>query len=249
MKPDAPTPTVQTPEASMPSSPAAAAPPALAVRPKLNLAKRSVSNAPDETPTSASDSKASPFGAARPIDTATREAEIEKKREEARVAKEAEDKAKAEKAEKAAAENPAQQQQPPSQQRKSSNRNSMPPPARTGSEQNGAGRRGPRNGQPPANAAEGESAEPEQREQSRFALLNPDDEGEGADGAVDASANGNIVDDKAVKPKEIVQEPGKGPAADTAEALQGDGWSTVPATKSRGHRRGFSQAPGRSLAS
>ncbi|EKV16145.1 Translation initiation factor 4B [Penicillium digitatum Pd1] len=54
------------------------------------------------TPTSASsDSKASPFGAARPIDTATRERQVEERRQLAiRQKQEAAEKAKAEKAEK-----------------------------------------------------------------------------------------------------------------------------------------------------
>ncbi|KAK5791594.1 hypothetical protein VI817_006903 [Penicillium citrinum] len=78
-----------------PTSPAAPA-----QRPKLNLSKRTVSEAPS-TPTTTGDSKASPFGAARPIDTATREREVEQKRQLAvRQKKEQDDKAKAEKAEK-----------------------------------------------------------------------------------------------------------------------------------------------------
>jgi translation initiation factor 4B len=69
-------------------------------RPKLNLAKRTVSEAPDVTSpalASAGDSKPSPFGAARPIDTATREREIEEKRLLAlREKKEADEKLKEE---------------------------------------------------------------------------------------------------------------------------------------------------------
>jgi translation initiation factor 4B len=81
MKPDASDKTkTPTPEASTPSSPKQA--PAPAVRPKLNLQKRTVSEQVE--PSSAatpSDSKSSPFGAARPIDTATREREVEEKRQ------------------------------------------------------------------------------------------------------------------------------------------------------------------------
>ena len=77
-----------------------AAPAAPASRPKLNLTKRTVSENPT-TPTSGGDSKASPFGAARPIDTATRERQVEERRQLAiRQKQEAADKAKAEKAEK-----------------------------------------------------------------------------------------------------------------------------------------------------
>ncbi|KAK9851390.1 Nucleotide-binding [Penicillium brevicompactum] len=85
-----------------PASPSAtpAAPAAPASRPKLNLTKRTVSENPT-TPTSGGDSKASPFGAARPIDTATRERQVEERRQLAiRQKQEAADKAKAEKAEK-----------------------------------------------------------------------------------------------------------------------------------------------------
>jgi len=78
-----------------PSSPAPAA--ALPVgRPKLNLTKRTVSEAADAAASSTpGDAKASPFGAARPIDTAAREREVEARRQRER--KEAEEKAKAEK--------------------------------------------------------------------------------------------------------------------------------------------------------
>ncbi|KAJ5677903.1 uncharacterized protein N7477_003536 [Penicillium maclennaniae] len=77
-----------------------------ATRPKLNLAKRTVADAPTGT-TSGGDSKASPFGAARPIDTAAREREVEQKRQLAiRQKKESDEKAKSEKAEKAKAKTP-----------------------------------------------------------------------------------------------------------------------------------------------
>ena len=101
MKPDAPK--ITTPEASEPSSPAppVAAAPGPATRPKLNLQKRTVSEAdPVASPAQISDAKASPFGAARPVDTAAKEKEVEEKRQLAiRQKKEADDKAKAERAE------------------------------------------------------------------------------------------------------------------------------------------------------
>ena len=66
------------------------------MRPKLNLQKRTVQEEV-ASPSSATsgDSKASPFGAARPIDTAAREREIEERRLARQ--KELEEKAKAEK--------------------------------------------------------------------------------------------------------------------------------------------------------
>jgi translation initiation factor 4B len=76
-------------------------PVAPAARPRLNLQKRTVSEAVSTPAAGAGDSKASPFGAARPIDTATREREVEERRQLAiRQKKESDDKAKAEKAEK-----------------------------------------------------------------------------------------------------------------------------------------------------
>jgi translation initiation factor 4B len=100
MRPDAP---VKSPEpaqdVSTPASPVpSAAAPATGGRPKLNLAKRTVSEAPEvASPSAASDSKASPFGAARPINTAAREKEIEEKRLQAiQEKKEADEKAKEE---------------------------------------------------------------------------------------------------------------------------------------------------------
>ncbi len=101
MKPDAPAAKSQTPSrdgSEAPSSPAIATAPVS--RPKLNLAKRTVSEATDlASPASTSgDAKASPFGAARPIDTAAKEKEIEEKRLAAlREKKEIEDKAREEK--------------------------------------------------------------------------------------------------------------------------------------------------------
>jgi len=95
MRPD------QAAEPSNPPSPAASA-----SRPKLNLAKRTVADAPT-SPATGGDSKASPFGAARPIDTAAREREVEQKRQLAiRQKKENEEKTKAEKAEKAKQKTP-----------------------------------------------------------------------------------------------------------------------------------------------
>lgn len=103
------------PAGSAPGSPAPAnATPAAPVgRPRLNLAKRTVSEAPDAaSPSTTADTKANPFGGARPIDTATREKEIEEKRVQALQEKqEAEEKAKEERrAAKEAAEKEAEAQ-------------------------------------------------------------------------------------------------------------------------------------------
>ncbi|RFN52516.1 hypothetical protein FIE12Z_3277 [Fusarium flagelliforme] len=97
MRPDAAKPA--SPDTSAPPSPALSnAPTAQGGRPRLNLTKRTISEAPDASNASGSDAKASPFGAARPIDTAAREKEIEVKRQQAvQEKKEADEKAKEEK--------------------------------------------------------------------------------------------------------------------------------------------------------
>ncbi|KAF2011441.1 hypothetical protein BU24DRAFT_413096 [Aaosphaeria arxii CBS 175.79] len=217
MRPDAPakSPTA-TPDASTPSSPApqAAAP---ATRPRLNLQKRTVSEV-EPAPVSASiDSKSNPFGAARPIDTATREREIEEKRQLAiRQKKEADDKAREEKKAKDAAEKAAAKESGESTEKSNEN----------GEEKTARG------------------VEILQR-------VGEDNEAPEGGNAVDPSANGNIVQDKAVKPKEVVRDPPKSegswrrksstpaaPAGSTTQNLEDDGWSTVPAKDNKRKGRG-----------
>ncbi|KAL1973198.1 hypothetical protein VTN31DRAFT_6740 [Thermomyces dupontii] len=82
-------------DTSNPPSPATTTP---AQRPKLNLQKRTVTESVN-SPAPVSDTKNSPFGAARPIDTAAREREVEEKRE--RMKREAEERARRERAERA----------------------------------------------------------------------------------------------------------------------------------------------------
>ncbi|KAK6611532.1 RNA recognition motif containing protein [Botrytis cinerea] len=104
MRPDPPAaPAAKSPVLSRegseaPASPALPSAPA-GGRPRLNLAKRTVSEAPADSSSSsaAGDAKASPFGAARPIDTAAKEKEIEEKRQQAiKEKKDADEKAKQE---------------------------------------------------------------------------------------------------------------------------------------------------------
>jgi translation initiation factor 4B len=235
MRPDAAaakSPSATTPDASTPSSPAPQ-PAAPATRPRLNLAKRTVSEAPDSAaPTSASESssKANPFGAARPIDTAAREKEIEEKKALAiRQKKEADDKAREEKKAKEAAS-------------KASAEEAASTPAGEDTKEKDA----------------------EEKPRANFEILQRVGEEGGEevqDDAPDASANGNIVDDKAVKPKEIVRDtktegawrrksnaPSGPDAATTGEKMEDDGWSTVtkPKKDTRGNRRG---GPPRAIAS
>lgn len=229
MRPDAPSPTA-TPDASTPSSPAPAAA-APAGRPRLNLAKRTVSEAQPAPAETSSSNKPNPFGAARPIDTATREKEIEEKRQlELRQKKEADDKAREERkvkeAEKAAAA------------KESASATPSEKPKDDGAEK------------PRAN----------------FEILQREDE-EGTAAGQDEDANGEIVDDKAVKPQEVVRDPPKKPegawrrgnntdirkeeaaAAEgtTTEQMDDDGWSTVSKPKKTQGRRGG--PPARAIAS
>lgn len=246
MKPDPPaakSPTPSSREISSPPSPAA--PPAPTVRPKLNLQKRTVSEAdPTKSPASAtSDAKASPFGAARPIDTSTREKEVEEKRqialrqkkehdekmrEERRLAKEAEKAERAEKVEKSEKAGKAASKEHESEKK-----------------ENGVDG-------PPAG--------------KNYEILRKaaQDEGTAADEEADMEGDKSLVtEDKAIKPKEIVRDipakPVEGtwrgngnkkapePATDSsADALEEDGWSTV--SKPRNNRRGGNQAA-RAIAS
>lgn len=95
-----PSPATASATPASPASPAASTSAAPATRPRLNLQKRTVADNVS-SPSASTDSKASPFGGAKPIDTATRERQVEERRQVSiRQKKEAEDKAKAEKNEK-----------------------------------------------------------------------------------------------------------------------------------------------------
>lgn len=248
MKAD-PTPAA-TPDVSAPTSPQQQAP---KERPRLNLSKRTVSNTneSDAAASSASDSKASPFGAARPINTAQREREVEEKRELAfRQKKEAEEKAKEEKAAKeasarAARADRADRGQAQEDDKVTSPSSEAPPKGRRPSRQQNGTKQAPKeNGETPTTA-----------QRPSFSILQRDTEGdEDAEGpAIDQEdANGEIVGDKEVKPQEVVREVPKGGAAQggaqnaesTGEAMEEDGWSTVAAKPKNSRRAG-----GRAIAS
>ncbi|KAF4633355.1 hypothetical protein G7Y89_g4767 [Cudoniella acicularis] len=200
MRPDAPANNKsQTPSrdgSEAPSSPATAAAPG--GRPKLNLAKRTVSEAPDvSSPASVpGEAKASPFGAARPIDTATKEREIEEKRLAAiREKKEAEEKAKQEAKEGAKAK------------------------------------------------AEAEAAEAGKKVEI---LQRAGDEAE--ETIETENANGTVVEDKAVKPREIIRDMRPKPAETGAWRRPSGGPPTprddIPrGPRGRGRGRGDGRGP------
>ncbi|OCK80733.1 RNA-binding domain-containing protein [Lepidopterella palustris CBS 459.81] len=243
MRPDAPARSPNaTPETSVPSSPAPthAAP---ATRPRLNLSKRTVSEADPSPASAASDAKSNPFGAARPIDTATREREIEEKRELAiRQKKEADDKAREEKKAREAAAKAAEKEK------------SVPATPTI-----------PTSPKEKASKEANENGTDDKPASTSYEILRhmEDENGndEAQDDGVDAPANGNIVEDKVVKPKERVQnKPENGAwrrksqapavtAGSTTETLEGDGWSTVERPqKTKNNRRGGNQGT-RAIAS
>lgn len=234
MRPDVPgkSPTPSR-DPSNPPSPAPA--PIPATRPKLNLQKRTVSEADPGSsaalPTSASESKASPFGAARPVDTSAKEKEIEEKRVLAlRQKREAEEKAKAEKAEEKRLAKEAKEKALAEKSSKEA---------------------GP--------DVEKENGTDNPQQGKNFEILRRASEGANGMTADDEEVEGDApvapTDDKAVKPKEIMRDAppsGKGPEGawrdqkapgngqstdDTTKTMDEDGWSTVSNTKQRNNRR------------
>lgn len=225
MKPDAPSPAA-TPDVSTPSSPSQPAAPAS--RPRLNLQKRTVSTAAPDAATPASDSKASIFGAARPIDTAAREREIDEKRQLAiRQRKEQEEKAREEKKARESAAKAEQADRPASSNRRESE---------AAPKENGK-----------SDAKEGDATSPPPGRQYEI-LRRMGEDGEEVD---PEDANGDIPDDREVKPQEVVREapktqdtwrkPAPAPEQTTAEGMEDEGWSTVSAPR-KNNRRGGNRA-------
>ncbi|KAI9816733.1 MAG: hypothetical protein M1826_001731 [Phylliscum demangeonii] len=241
MRPDPPLKSLDTSrETSSPPSPAASVAPT--VRPKLNLQKRTVSEAGNVSPQSAvSDTKPNPFGGARPIDTFAKEKEIEERRQLAvRQKKEQDEKArekrmvrdtKTDKAAPAAAE--------------ANNHNAH--------EENGVEPRSTKS------TASFEILRKASAEDEAEAVGHGDGEKD-----EEGSKNGVVVEDKKTKPKEIVQDiptkdvtpsgSGENEAkvveaeSDTsAKVLAEHGWSTVSA-KPKNNRKGVQQAA-RAIAS
>ncbi|KAL2398265.1 putative RNA-binding protein sce3 [Exophiala dermatitidis] len=246
MRPDPPA-KEPTPETSEPTSPAAAHAPA--TRPKLNLQKRTVSEAEPAQPSApAASSKSSPFGAARPVDTAAKEKEVEEKRQLAlRQKREAEEKAKAEKAEeKRLAKEKAELEK--SKETSGSEAKESTPAKET-----------------KETTATKENGEEPSQSGPKFDILRRADTGVNdmlAEEENEEEGNTQLpVDDKAVKPKEVVQDansgktngswrsaqPAQAPEGSTTAALEEEGWSTVSKpNKQRNNRRNM---PHRAIAS
>lgn len=241
MRPD-PSP-VPTPDVSTPSSPQQQAP---KERPKLNLQKRTVSTAVEgeSAANSATDSKASPFGAARPIDTAAREREVAEKRELAiRQKKEADQKEKEEKAAKEVAARQARADRADRGQAQEDDKVTSP------TSETGKGARRASRQQNGSKSAPKENGETPTGSKASFSILRRDTDGGEDEGAVEddgEDANGTIVTDKNVKPQEVEVPKGAVEGAaqnteNTAEALEEDGWATVP-SKQKNNRRGGGRA-------
>ena len=254
MRPDPPAPVVaptrspalSSREISTPPSPAAA-PQAPTVRPKLNLAKRTISEAePNAKSPLVTDSKASPFGAAKPIDSAAREKEVEEKRQLAlREKKDAEEKAREEKK---VADDKAREEKKIAREAEKTEKASSSKDKVNGQE----------------SVKENGAAAPQPGKNYEILRRKTNEDGNIADrNAPTVGENGKIVEDKAVKPKEIVRDisprkadgeltngdssPQVGASADTtADTLEDDGWSTV--SKPRNNRRNGNQAS-RAIAS
>ena len=226
MRPDPPMTNPQVPpkDVQRPLSPGPGAGPP-STRPKLNLQKRTVSQAEasPSLPTGNLDAKASPFGAAKPIDTSARDKEIEQKLKQR---KEQEDKAREEKK---MAEEKAKDKRQSKEPAKSDQRLEK-------------GKIKP-NGQP---------ADEEQRENhgKNYRILKRD-AGEADSEAGEEKSEAGVVAragvDGHVKPQEIVRDlNGAGKADSSADQLQEEGWSTV-SKSSRGRRGGNGAA--RAIAS
>ena len=254
MRPDPPAPVVaptrspalSSREISTPPSPAAA-PQAPTVRPKLNLAKRTISEAePNAKSPLVTDSKASPFGAAKPIDSAAREKEVEEKRQLAlREKKDAEEKAREEKK---VADDKAREEKKIAREAEKTEKASSSKDKVNGQE----------------SVKENGAAAPQPGKNYEILRRKTNEDGNIADrNAPTVGENGKIGEDKAVKPKEIVRDisprkadgeltngdssPQVGASADTtADTLEDDGWSTV--SKPRNNRRNGNQAS-RAIAS
>lgn len=275
MRPDAPpappvqpaqaakTPAIPNLQLSTPPSPAnaPAAPPT--TRPKLNLAKRTVSEAPPDANSSdaapAADSKASPFGAAKPIDTATREKEVEEKRQIAiREKKEADEKARAEKK---AMEEKAREEKKSSREAEQANKPEQAPAWKQRSPQEKVNGQEQKKANGQAQEKEnGASVPPPGRSYEILRRTANEDNFAADEEAEEAEAteeSGLVTEDKAIKPKEIVQDIQDGGAQTngssaagtpdlSANALEGDGWSTV--SKPEKKRKNGNQAA-RAIAS
>lgn len=172
-------------------------------RPKLELKKRSENAGDVASPSAPSDSKSSPFGAARPVDTTSKLLEIEaklaqeRKEKEERLRKEREEKAAA-----AAAEGGAKSPQGP--------------------------RRDRRGGDTPTTPRNFDTL------RRGSALTNAD----GDEGITKSSATSQAGDQPPAQEPAAEAAPAQPEGAAPAQAVEDDGWSTVPQKKGRRGQNG-----------
>ncbi|KAI1094370.1 hypothetical protein F5B19DRAFT_54608 [Rostrohypoxylon terebratum] len=272
MKPDR---SVKSPEQSRdgseaPPSPAAApaVPAAPAGRPKLNLQKRTVSQSPDVLspglPSATGDSKASPFGAARPIDTAAKEREIAEKREQQlKEKREADEKAKEERrlakeaaakeaAEKAAAEAEKPKVVEPVEEKAAATPETKEEPKEGGAQNGGTTEQKlpirPKDSvqNPKSRATESgnwRTSTGEQRH-GRGGYVNARGRGDGRGRGAPRGPRGNYEgrpprangNTPAASNQQSAQTPPPAAEGEAAPAQNADGWTTVPAKNRRNDR-------------
>ncbi|RGP63027.1 hypothetical protein FSPOR_8827 [Fusarium sporotrichioides] len=253
MRPDAAKPT--SPDGSAPPSPALSnAPTAQGGRPRLNLQKRTVSEAPDASSNAAGEAKASPFGAARPIDTAAREKEIEVKRQQAiQEKREADEKAKEEKrlAKEAAAKAEAEAEAKAEAEAEAEAEAAAAKEAEAAAETKEAPETTEESAEPKAENANGEQKVPVRTREPREAPKSRANEasswrstgsdqrgprggagprgGRGGRGGIREARTGPLRSNGAA-PQQASASPDAEPATPTADD---DGWTTVPNKKGR----------------
>lgn len=185
------------------------------------------------------DSKASPFGAAKPVDTATKEKEVEEKRQQAlRERKETEEKARAEKKEvddKVRVDKKIADDKAREEKRLAKEVEDSQPKAPAQARQEKV------NGQKPEKENGASAPAPGKNYEilRRAADEDVSAADEEADEAEEADQNGTVIKDKEIKPKEIVRDMGskngatingaktEASAGPSADVLENDGWSTV----------------------
>lgn len=198
----------------------------------------------DASATSATDSKASPFGAARPVDTATKEREVQEKLELAlRQRKEADEKAKEDKAARDASARAQRAERADRGQAQDDETVSSPTTEkgrRTSRQQNGtkAAAAPKENGEGSAQAAK-----PGFSILSREAEGGEDAEQPGSEekAAGQSAANGDAVTPAAAEDASNPIDTTTAETEPTARQLEDDGWSTVP-SKQKNSRRGGQRA-------
>lgn len=245
MRPDSAKPTSPDGSEAPPSPALSSAAPAPGGRPRLNLQKRTVAEAPAASPTAGSDSKASPFGAARPIDTAAKEKEIEEKRQQTvREKREAEEKAKEERrlAKEAAAKAEAEAKEeaakaPAAEETKDDEKDAQPAEAENGEKQIPVRTREPREPKEPVQNPKSRAAEATSWRSASTEQRGPRGSGRGGRGG--AAPRGPRNDARAPRTNGSPAQQPTSPTAGEAEAAPAtdeDGWETVPKKKGRAGR-------------